>query len=262
MNNFKALFLDIDGTILKQDHSIEASTKKAVKQAQTNGIEVFLATGRPLHEIDEIADTLQIDSLIGYNGAYAIYNGNTMVNEPLDGAMIDHYLEVAKQQQHEMILYTKGLNLLTNRTKEYVKEFINYFHLKDCQLYEQHFRDDILGITVMNVKPHEPVLYDLANENIYFSQVNVKGLEHNYDVIRENVNKGFAIQHTLKQLAIEPSQAIAFGDGMNDKQMLQAVEYSFAMGNANPELFAYAKYKTTSVEDSGIYNGLATLGIV
>ncbi|UOQ87434.1 Cof-type HAD-IIB family hydrolase [Gracilibacillus salinarum] len=262
MNNFKALFLDIDGTILRKDHSIEASTIEAVKQAQSQGIEVFLATGRPLHEIDEIAETLQIESLIGYNGAYAVYNGKTIVNEPLDGEIIDHYLEVAKQQQHEMILYTNQLNLLTNRTKDYVKEFIDYFHLKDYQLYDQRYRDDILGITVMNVKPQEPVLYELPNESIYFSQVNVQGLEHNYDVIRESVNKGHAIQHTLKQLAIEPSQAIAFGDGLNDKQMLQAVEHSFAMGNANQELFAYAKHKTTSVEDSGIHNGLAKLGIV
>jgi hydroxymethylpyrimidine pyrophosphatase-like HAD family hydrolase len=34
------------------------------------------------------------------------------------------------------------------------------------------------------------------------------------------------------------------------------------MGNAHPDLFQYAKHKTTSVSDSGIYNGLKTLKII
>ncbi|MGP4041990.1 Cof-type HAD-IIB family hydrolase [Gracilibacillus sp. D59] len=262
MNNYKALFLDIDGTILGRDHTIEDTTKTAIKQAQDKGIEVFLATGRPLHEVHDIAETLAVDSFIGYNGAYAIYNGKIVVDEPIADSMIDHFLDVAKQNEHEMILYTNELNLLTSETKPIVKSFIDYFALKDYQPYEDKYRNQILGITLMNVKPDETALYDLKGEYIYFSQVNVEGLENCYDMIRENVNKGQAIKKVLKQLDIPAEAAIAFGDGMNDKQMLQYAGESFAMGNATPDLFQYAKHRTTSVEDSGIYNGLKQLGIV
>ncbi|WP_018934386.1 Cof-type HAD-IIB family hydrolase [Gracilibacillus lacisalsi] len=262
MTNYKALFLDIDGTILRRDHTIEDTTKLAVKQAQGKGIEVFLATGRPLHEVDDIADELGVDSFIGYNGAYAIYDGKTIVDEPISGSVIDQFLDVAKQNEHEMILYTNELNLVTSESKQVVKDFIDYFDLKNHQAYEAIYREQILGITLMDVRPDEPALYEVKQEDIYFSQVNVTGLEHCYDMIRENVNKGQAIQKVLKELDIPAEATIAFGDGMNDKQMLQYVGESFAMANATPEVFQYAKHRTTSVEESGIYNGLKQLGIV
>ncbi|MFC4403484.1 HAD family hydrolase [Gracilibacillus xinjiangensis] len=262
MANYKALFLDIDGTVLRADHTIEESTKIAVKQAKSQGIEVFLATGRPLHEISDIAEELSITSFVGYNGAYALHQDEVLVNEPMSSDIIEHYLKIAEENQHEMILYTNRLNLLTSIDMEVVQQFISYFSLNNVQRYSNEFANEILGITVMNMKPQQPMLYNMANENIYFSPVNVKGLEHCYDVIRENVNKGIAVQTILKKLRISPDEAIAFGDGMNDKQMLAYVGNSFAMGNATPELMKYSRYQTTSVEDSGIYNGLKTLGII
>src|SRR5699024_6636996 len=153
-------------------------------------------------------------------------------------------------------------NLLTSTDSKVVKEFISYFNLSDHQLYDSKYRDGILGITLMNMQPGDSKLYQLNEADIYFSQVNVKGLEHCYDVIRENVNKGEAIKKILSRLQIPASSAIAFGDAMNDKQMLQTVEHSFAMGNATAELLPFAKHKTSSVEASGIYNGLKMLGLV
>src|SRR5690625_4568424 len=72
--DYKSVFLDIDGTILKPDHTFTNSTKNAIHQMRTKGIEVFLATGRPLHELDELANQLDVHSFIGYNGAYATHN--------------------------------------------------------------------------------------------------------------------------------------------------------------------------------------------
>jgi Cof subfamily protein (haloacid dehalogenase superfamily) len=262
MANYKVLFLDIDGTILRADHTIEDSTKIAIKAAKANNIEVFLATGRPIHEIKEIGKELDVHSYIGYNGAYAIYQDDIIVNEPMSSSIIEHYLDVARTHHHDMILYTNKLNLLTSTEGDIIEHFLDYFDIHQAQIYEEKYKQDILGITIMNVKPDEPVLYDLEEEDIYFSQVNVDGLRHSYDVIRENVNKGSAIKQVLERLNIAKEDAIAFGDGMNDKQMLSYVGHGFAMGNANPELFPYAKYKTTSVDNAGIYNGLKQLGIV
>ncbi|HLT57011.1 MAG TPA: HAD hydrolase family protein, partial [Bacillota bacterium] len=73
---------------------------------------------------------------------------------------------------------------------------------------------------------------------------------------------GEAIKKILEHLNIPKEAAIAFGDGMNDKEMLQAVGEGFAMGNANPDLLPYAKHQTATVDESGIYIGLQQLGIV
>lgn len=261
MKNFQILFLDIDGTILKADHTIEDSTKDAIKQVKAQGIEVFLATGRPLHEVYDIAKELDVHSFIGYNGAFAIYQDKTVVNEPMKPSTIKHYLQVAKLNKHEMVLYTNNKNTFTSLEAPIVKEFIDYFDLKENELFTEKVIDEILGITVINLNANDPELYK-TEDDIFFSQVNVKGLEHSYDVIRDTVNKGQAIKTILELLNIPKENAIAFGDGMNDKQMLQAVSEGFAMGNAHPDLFQYAKHKTTSVSDSGIYNGLKSLNLV
>ncbi|RCW71950.1 HAD family hydrolase [Saliterribacillus persicus] len=262
MTNYKVLFLDIDGTILKRDHTIEDSTKEAIKAVQEKGIEVFLATGRPLHEVLDIADLLDIDSYIGYNGAYAEFRDDIIVNEPFSRDVIQHYLEVAKANNHEMVLYTDQLNLFTSMEHQSVKDFIDYFKLQQNKEFDKGYIEKILGITVMNVAEGEPELYRTPLKEITFSQVNVSGLEKAYDVIQDDVNKGMAVKLILDKLGIKASEAIAFGDGMNDKQMLQFAGESFAMGNANKELFAYAKHRTTSVEDSGVYNGLKRLGLI
>lgn len=261
MTNFKLLFLDIDGTILTPDDTIEYSTKEAISIVQKKGIDVFLATGRPLHEISQIGKVLNIRSFIGYNGAYAIHQKEEVVNEPMDHRLVQLFIKIAKEHNHEIVMYTNKKNILTTLETEEMKSFIKTFHLRKNELYDPSTLHNVLGMTLINLKEHELKLYE-KESNIHLSQVNVEGMHHCYDVIRDNVNKGIAIQTILKRFNVKKDQTIAFGDGMNDKEMLASVGESFAMGNANPALFAYAKYKTTTVMNSGISNGLKSIGLI
>ncbi|WP_416151183.1 HAD family hydrolase [Salipaludibacillus sp. HK11] len=262
MSNYKILFLDIDGTILTPDNEIQDSTKNAIKQVQQKGIIVFLATGRPLHEILDIGEELQIDSFIGYNGAYAVHKGTDVLREPMDKETIEGFITIIKDNDHEAVLYTNGLNLVTSENAASINQFRDYFHLKQTEPYHPKHSKDILGVSLMNISKKDVPLYESAG-NIHLSPINVEGLkEHAYDVIRTKVNKGFAIQQVLKVLGLKNENAIAFGDGMNDKEMLTTVGEGFAMGNAQPELIKYAKHQTTEVLNSGVFNGLKKLGLV
>ncbi|GAE34863.1 HAD family hydrolase [Halalkalibacter akibai] len=262
MSVYKILFLDIDGTILTPDDLIEESTKEAVKQIKQKGLEVFLATGRPLHEIQEIGEELKIESFIGYNGAYAIHKGRDVFNEPVEATVVDRFLNTMKSRGHEGVLYTNGQNLLTNSEAPIVKRFVEHFHLRHNEEYKDTFKQDILGISIMNISKEEVHLYEEEGV-IHLSPINVSEFkEHSYDVIRDKVNKGFAVQKVLDLLNIDKESAIAFGDGMNDKEMLKLVGNGFAMGNAQEELFQYADHQTTDVTNSGVFNGLKALGLV
>lgn len=260
MTKSQILFLDIDGTILLPDHTIQPSTIEAIKQVKDQGIEVFLATGRPLHEITELITKLEIDSCIGYNGGYAIYQNEEIYQRPMKRKIVKHFIETSARYKQELVLYRKDANLFTNMTTNYVNHFISYFDLKLNRLYQPVDRDDILGITVMNLP--EDYLDHYQTDSLFLSQVNVDRLRDSYDVIQKDVNKGVAIKAILTRLAIDPENAIAFGDGLNDREMLSVVGKSFAMGNANPNLFQYANYQTTNVNDNGIFNGLKQLGLV
>lgn len=261
MNTYKLLFLDIDGTILKIDDTIEDSTKKAISDVKEKGLEVFLATGRPLHEIYDIAKELGVNSYIGYNGAYAIYNGEDFFKKPMEGKTVQSFLEIAKNHGHEIVMYTSSQNVLTSFDSPAIKDFVSWFHLRNNERFYPSVIHNILGMTILNLKEENLILYE-GEQGIHLSQVNVEGMHHCYDVIRDTVNKGISIKMILDYLGISKEQAIAFGDGMNDKEMLQVVGESFAMGNAHPHLFPYAKYITTTVDDSGVYNGLKLIGLV
>ncbi|OZU88166.1 hydrolase [Virgibacillus indicus] len=258
---YKILFLDIDGTILKPDHTYTESTKDAISQLQNKGIEVFLCTGRPLHEVKELAEELGVDSYIGYNGAYAEYQNETVIDEPMDKSTIEKFIEIAKSNNHQMVLYTSEKNYFTSQDSPSVKNFIDIFQLVQNERYTDDVAKHILGATAMNLNPEQAALYEIST-NIHLSQVNVEGAQDCFDIIRKNVNKGVAVKSILTRLNISKEQAIAFGDGMNDKEMLQSVGEGFAMENGDPDLFPYAKHKTASVTDSGIFNGLKKLGLV
>lgn len=261
MPNYKILFLDIDGTILTPDDSIEDSTKVAINEMKKQDIEVVLATGRPIHEINELGQELQISSFIGYNGALGIYEGDTIFAEPMHTEDVKYILKVAKENNHEVVLYTDSKNYLTDLDSGLVKTFLQQFHLRQNDVFTEKVIEDILGMTIITTGDNGEELYHF-NDGIHLSQVNVEGMQHCFDVIRDQVNKGVGIQFLLNKLGIERESSIAFGDGMNDKEMLSYAGEGFAMGNAHPDLFQHAKHRTTDVTDSGIYNGLKSLGLL
>lgn len=258
---YKCVFLDIDGTILKPDHTYSPATKDAINQLQKQDIEVFFATGRPSHELFEFAKELNVKSMIGYNGAYAMHQDQMVVNKPFDRNVIQDFIKVSKEHQQEIVFYTKDMSYFTSLTHSKVKSFIDLFGLKNVATFTNDVQDDILGITIMNLEPDEVSLYEDSGK-IHLSQVNIEGFKDCYDLIRNDVNKGMAIQNIFNVLNVTKEQAIAFGDGMNDKEMLTVVGEGFAMGNANQNLLPYAKHQTTSVSDDGIYHGLQKLGLV
>ncbi|KAA0547341.1 HAD family phosphatase [Bacillus sp. BGMRC 2118] len=261
MNEYKIVFLDIDGTIFRPDHTIEPSTKNAISQLQAKGIEVILATGRPLHEIDELAKELSISSFIAYNGAYGIYKNEEIVKETMNEHDVDKYLKIADNQEHTLVFYTHEMNAFTTMEPPIVKKFISTFDLRKNTIFEPSLKNDVLGLTLITNEENAQVHYEEFKE-IHYTTVNVTGLTTCLDVIRDRVNKGMAVEAFIKKLGISRESTIAFGDGMNDKEMLSTVGEGFAMGNAHPDLLQYAKHKTTDVEHSGIYNGLKSLGLV
>ncbi|MBM6617003.1 HAD family hydrolase [Bacillus suaedaesalsae] len=261
MSEYKIVFLDIDGTILRPDHTIESSTKSAISQLQAKGIEVILATGRPLHEIDELAKELSITSFIAYNGAYGIYKNEDIVKETMNDYDVKRFLQIAEENDHTLVFYTNKMNAFTSMEPPIVKTFINTFDLRKNTLFDPSLNNDVLGLTIITKEENAYTYYE-EFEEIHYTTVNVSGLTTCLDVIRDRVNKGMAVEALIKKLGIPKESTIAFGDGMNDKEMLSTVGEGFAMGNAHHELFQYAKHKTTDVEHSGIFNGLKRLGLV
>ena len=72
-------------------------------------------------------------------------------------------------------------------------------------------------------------------------------------------NKGVAVREVQKRFGIRPEECAAFGDYMNDAEMMEAVSYSFAMGNAYPAIKKLARFETGTNAEQGVLMGIERL---
>ena len=89
------------------------------------------------------------------------------------------------------------------------------------------------------------------NAPLFFGEMNMAG-----------VNKATAIEKFMAHVGAPMSDSIAFGDSGNDFEMMQAVGFAVAMGNATEPIKALADYVTTDVDKDGIYNAFVHLGLI
>jgi Cof subfamily protein (haloacid dehalogenase superfamily) len=82
------------------------------------------------------------------------------------------------------------------------------------------------------------------------------------DVNLSNSNKAVGLTKLLEKLGIAPDEAVAFGDGLNDIEMLSLVGMGVAMGSARDEVKQAANMVTLSAEEDGVRYGLERLGLI
>ncbi|WP_410902271.1 Cof-type HAD-IIB family hydrolase [Priestia filamentosa] len=257
----KIVFLDIDGTILTADHTIPESTKRAVQELKENGIEVVIATGRGNFEAKHIADELEIESLITYNGSYVSYKGKNLFANAIPMSKVNKLIEIAKAKGNAVSCSGTNEKYYTDINYPMVQEALNTFEFKGIQNIES--LEDIGEI-------YQMIVYCFTKEELDSYKGAVSGLKlapwnttlNCADVMLEEGSKAEGIKLMLEYLNIDKSEAVAFGDGLNDIEMLTYVGTGVAMGNAHPDVFKFANVVTENVEDNGIYNGLKKIGIL
>jgi Cof subfamily protein (haloacid dehalogenase superfamily) len=116
-------------------------------------------------------------------------------------------------------------------------------------------------------KIHQVLLYCQADEEKYyidqFSDLSfVRWHSLSTDLIPAGGSKAIGVNAMLHYLKLLPSNAVAFGDGLNDKEMLAFVDMGIAMGNAHEEVKTFAKFTTKHVDDGGIRYGLEMLNLI
>ena len=79
------------------------------------------------------------------------------------------------------------------------------------------------------------------------------------DVMSPKISKGEAVKNIQRVMNFKPEECAAFGDYLNDCEMIQAVGYGFAMANAHPDLKAIAKFEVPSNDQAGVLAGVRRL---
>ncbi|MDO4470745.1 MAG: Cof-type HAD-IIB family hydrolase [Bacillota bacterium] len=245
----KIVFFDIDGTLLDFGHK-ELSTKTlyTLKQLQKNGILLCMATGRGYPSIPHF-EGIEFDIFLTFNGSYVKNHKEVIRKHPLtqtDTACIIHNL---KQMNRAVIISNENM-LAANKIEPVLADF---FALENIEMsisedFDKLCANDIYQIMcACTEEEYETILRGTKSTKI------TAWWEKGVDIIPSGSGKDAAVIDVLNYYGFSTDEAIAFGDGYNDIEMLKTVGTGVAMGNANEEVKNSADEICKSVGEDGIY---------
>lgn len=267
--NQKIIFLDIDGTLVSAMQAPSEQTASAVRGARANGHKVFLCTGRNMPIIGKDILDIGFDGIIASAGGHVEAEGNVLFDSLLPEETIQECLEVfhshgmycrietpegiyTDPQMEELVQHTKAdpaNSELVRMQKEIeggipIQPYVRYprkgaykicFTSRELEAVEQ--TKQILGSRfVYAVHPY-------AGSSSCF----------NGEIIPKGIDKGRGMELVCRYYGARLDDTIAFGDSMNDYEMMQTAGISVAMGNACEELKRVADLVCGNVWEDGIY---------
>ncbi len=277
--NKSIIFLDVDGTLVNDNGIVPKSAELAIKESRKNGHLIFLSTGRSKAELfDHIMD-IGFDGVIAAAGGYIELNNKTIMHkkfkeeevkeivEYFDEKGIDFYLEAngglfaSKGCKEHLIKILFDENQSEKQREELEKGMKPFI---ECLINgENLYRDDINKISFLGSDININEIIEKFSEkfNIIPSTVPMFG-ENSGEVSLRGIHKANAIEVLLNYLDASNENTYAYGDGINDKEMLEFVNVGVAMGNAKEELKAIADDITDIHDNDGIYNSFKKYGLI
>ncbi|QBP18439.1 Cof-type HAD-IIB family hydrolase [Acetilactobacillus jinshanensis] len=254
---YKAVvFFDLDGTLLDSTKHVQASTLNALTSLRDNHVLPVISTGRNLLMISDIMRVTGVKTVICSNGSYIQYHHKVLNTITIPNAIlqklslmtIKHQDAISFQTQHQVVL-----NQSTPLT------VANYEHFNvdppiQANFYQNH------PINFVN-------LFTDKLDRYYINQFKgelhiVRNSPYCLDVMKSGVSKQLGVQILLKKLHLENVPTYAFGDGMNDINMFNEVDYSVAMGNALAPCKANGSFITDTNNRNGIAKGLKHYALI
>ncbi|WP_106765854.1 Cof-type HAD-IIB family hydrolase [Paenibacillus faecalis] len=255
----KLVFFDIDGTLLDHEKKVPLSTKEAIDELKAGGHEAAIATGRPPFLFKELREELGIDSYVSLNGQYVVYQGKVVYSNPIPPEVLLSLKDYA-QNYGQPIAFTSADNTKLNMIHHARVEASYTPHQLPIPECDPHYN---LGRDI-----YQAALFCTEEEEVSYSEEYRDQLRFVrwdrvcVDVIPMGGSKAAGIEKFIQHTGFKREDVIAFGDNLNDLEMLQFVGHGVAMGNANPVVKEAARYVTRDVDQDGIMHGLCQLGLI
>ena len=258
----KALFFDVDGTLVSfNTHRIPQSAVDALAEAKRRGAMVFISTGRPMRLINNL-DAIQhlVDGYITANGACYSVGGEVIACREIPNPEARALTGAAEREGFSMLVVGESRLTVVNDGADVDRYFRQMLAVSD--LGEGTALTDVLAERIVQLTP----IIDEAAERrlmpLLPSCVSARWFPAFTDITARGADKGTALMTVAAHLGIDREDTVAFGDGGNDKSILQAAGTGVAMGNAPDDVKAVADYVTASVDEDGIARALEQLRII
>ncbi|UOF89451.1 Cof-type HAD-IIB family hydrolase [Fodinisporobacter ferrooxydans] len=254
---YKIVFFDIDGTLVNHEKQIPEDTKWAVQQLQKQGVLTAIATGRAPFHLAAIAKQLNIDTFVSFNGSFVVYKGKTIFENPLHSQKLQDLQTYATNLNHPLVFLDHQQCFANANKHSHIEQSFQDLRVPSPLYKNPDFNTNIYQ-ALLYCQKHEEVHYNGKFGDFAF----IRWHKFSMDVLPSNGSKAIGIKKLLEHIGLSKEETIAFGDGLNDREMLSYVGLGIAMGNAKPEVQQYAKFVTRSVDGGGIRYGLQTAGLI
>jgi Cof subfamily protein (haloacid dehalogenase superfamily) len=266
----KAIVLDIDGTLLNSDKQLTSLTKKALIEAQKKGIKVILASGRPTTGMFHLAKELKMDTyegyIISYNGAKVTdaKTGEVIFNEALKIETAQAILEHLKQFEVLPMIDKDEYMYVNNVFSGMLDLPQGHFNVIEYEARGGNFllaeKEDLAAFVDFELNKilvaAQPAYLQANHEQLAApfkdTATSAFSAPFYYEFTAIGIDKAKALDTFLHELTIHSDEVIAFGDGHNDKSIIEYAGVGVAMGNAVDEIKEIAQEITKSNDEDGI----------
>lgn len=250
----KAVFFDIDGTLWDREMRIPDSTREAFKKLRENGVYTFICSGRaPAFITNPRLLSLGFDGIVAGCGTSVSVGDEEIVYETIKPEIMKATLEILEKYKLPVVLEGKQY--------QYIEE-ADFAGDPFLTMLKAEMGENLLSISGHDMR-WEVSKFSASIKNKEFEGA-LKELSQWYDfivhgsVVVEAVPKGFSkasgIKAVCEKLGIDHKDTYAFGDSVNDLEMLKYVAHGIAMGNGMTEAKLAADYVTKSIHEDGIYH--------
>ncbi|AXY26364.1 hydrolase Cof [Suicoccus acidiformans] len=263
--SLKLVMIDLDGTLLTEEKTYDRERFDEVVEALVaDDIIVCIATGNSYHKVTDYFDETIRPSLY-----FACDNGNYIVK---NGEML-HEFAMSKELMQEVVAELDrhpGYHPLANTGP------MAYFREREGEAYENvaFYNNNLTLVDSFDEIPEDEfavkfAIYsehdlDAMKEMIEHLNATLSGIQAVtsgfgwLDVYVEGGGKGAAAHYLMEKYNIQATEAMAFGDSLNDLSMMQEVRYSIAMADADQDLSKHCRYQIGSNEDQAVITTLET----
>ncbi|WP_067839987.1 Cof-type HAD-IIB family hydrolase [Amphibacillus sediminis] len=259
MSEQAVIFFDIDGTLLDHDKKLPDSTKQAIAELKAAGHVVAIATGRAPFMYEELRQELEIDSFVSYNGSYVVVEGKVVFTNPLSKEDLLRLTEEGLSQNHPIVFMDDQDMRANVPNHEYIDESIESLKIGRFPSHDPNYHQ--------GRELYQSLFFCAEGEEVYYQNKYpmfefVRWHPVSVDILPKGGSKANGIKHAVQVLDIPQEHVYAFGDGLNDVEMLATIKNSVAMGNGEPEAKDAAKFVTKDVSEDGILHGLKMVGLL
>lgn len=248
----KILFFDIDGTLLNTKKELPIKTKEAIQLARQNGHTIAIATGRAPFMFKEILQELAIDTYVSLNGQVVIHNNKIVDHHPMNKDSLTKLVDTATKNNHSMVFLDENQMVSTKLEDFKVKESLESLKFPYPELKENFHLNNHVYQALIFAGFEDEEMYRENFKEFHF----LRWHEHSFDVVPTGASKARGIIKLAEIIGFKLEDVFAFGDGLNDVEMLRAVGVGVAMGNGVQEAKNAADYVTKHVDEDGIYHAL------